>query len=195
MAIELIIQMHGLSFQTKLNLILKFSKNLNPEFQTFLPEVVKKFDRYYSISCEFVCVVRNKKYFIFNSITIKTFSILRLFQSLNVNKNFHFFTTLQSIFRSENTVQSKSFQSFLKKCLKKLMQMIFDKFRLTIANYYKFVKLHAKIQLFFFYELNSEKIRSKIICSNKNAYYLYDFFFKFHDQYSVFKIYDCFYHR
>ena len=195
MIMELITQMHGLSFQTKLNLTLKFSKSLNPELKTFLFEAVRKLGRYYSISCELVCVARSEEYSIFNSITIKTSSILRFFQPSNVDKNFHSLTALQNILRSGSAVQSRSFKSFLERCLKKSMQMIFDEFRLAIADYYKSVKVHAEIQLLFFYELNSEKIRSRTICSSKSACYFCDLFFRFHGQYYVFRTHDRLYHR
>ena len=191
---KLIIRMHNLISRTKFKLIFDFSKTLNFEFKIFFFEIVTKFDRYYSINYEFICVIRNEKYSIFNNITINTFSILRFFQFSNVNKNVHFFTTFQNIFRFQNVVQSKSLKFSLKKYLKKSIQIIFDEFRLIIANYHEFVKMHAKIH-FFFYELHSKKMRSKTICFNKNACYFCDFFFKFHDLYYVFKTHDCLYHK
>lgn len=69
--------MHDLASQMKLKLALKFFSRLDFEFKSFLLEVVKKLDRYYSISYELVCVVRSKKYFIFHNVAIETSLIQR----------------------------------------------------------------------------------------------------------------------
>ncbi len=187
--------MHDLSSQTKLNLTLNFSKRLNSELKTFLSEAVKKLDRYYSISYELVCVAQSEKYFIFNSITIETSSILRFFQSSHVDKNVDSLTALQNILRSESAVQSRSLKFSLEKCLRKSIQVILDEFHVIIADYYKSVKVHAEIQLLFFYELNLKRIQSRTISFSKSACYLCDLFFRLHDQYHVSRTHDHLYHR
>ena len=184
-AMELITQMHDLASQTKLKLALNSSKTLNPELKIFLPEAVEKLGRYYSISHEPICVARSKEYSIFNIITIETALTLRPSQPLNVDKNVHPLTTLQDILRPGNAVQSRSLKPSLERCLGKPFQAILDEYRLAIADYYKFVKVHAEIQLLFFYELHSERIRPRTICSSKSACYLCDLFFRLHGQYYV----------
>ncbi|KAL8924983.1 MAG: hypothetical protein Q9172_002412 [Xanthocarpia lactea] len=184
-AMELITQMHDLASQTKLKLALNSSKTLNPELKIFLPEAVEKLGRYYSISYELICVARSKEYSIFNSITIETSPTLRPPQPLKVDKNVHPLTTLQNILRPGSAVQSRSLKPSLERCLGKPIQVILDEFRLAIADYYKSVKVHAEIQLLFFYELHSERIRPRTICSSKSACYLCDLFFRLHGQYYV----------
>ena len=63
------------------------------------------------------------------------------------------------------------------------------------SGYHEYIKVHAKIQLLFFYELNSKRIRSRIICFSKSVCYLYDLFFRFHDQYYVSRTHNRLYHR
>ena len=195
MAMELITQMHDLASQTKLNLALNSSKRLNPELRTSLPEAVRKLGRYYSISYELVCVARSEEYSIFNSITIETAPTRRPSQPSKVDKNVHPLTALQNILRPRSAVQSRSLKSSLERCLRKPIQVILDEFRLLIADYYKSVKVHAEIQLLFFYELNSERIRPRTICSSKSACYLCDLFFRLHGQYYVPRTHGRLYHR
>ena len=194
-AMELITQMHDLASQTKIKLALNSSKRLNPELKTFLPEAVGKLGRYYSISYELVCVARSEEYSIFNSITIETSPTLRPSQPSNVDKTFHPLQALQNILRPGSAVQSRSHKPSLERCLGKPIQVTLDEFRLAIADYYKSVKVHAEIQLLFFYELNPERTRPRTICSSKSACYLCDLFFKLHGQYYVPRTHGRLYHR
>ena len=194
-AMELITQMHDLASQTKLKLALNSSKTLNPELKTFLPEAVGKLGRYYSISCDLVCVARSEEYSIFNSISIETSPTLRPSQPLKVDKNVHPLTALQNILRPRGDEQSKSLRPSLERCLGKRTEVILDQFRLAIADYHKSVKVHAEIQLLFFYELNPKRIRPRTICSSKSACYLCDLFFGLHGQYYVPRTHGRLYHR
>ena len=195
LAMDLITQMHDLASQTKLNLALNISKSLNPELKTSLLEAVGKLGRYYSISYELVGVVRNEEYSIFNSITIETAPTGRPSQPSSVDKTIHPLMTLQNVLRPKNAVESASLKTSLERCLGKPTQVIHDDFRLAIADYHKSVKVHAEIQLLFFYELNSERIRPRTICSSKSACYLCDLFFKIHGQYYVPKTHGRLYHK
>ena len=194
-AMELITQMHDLALHTKLNLALDSSKRLNPELKTFLPEAVGKLGRYYSISYELVCVARNEEYSIFNNIAIETSPTLRPSQPSNVDKNVHPLTALQNLLRPGRAEPSRSLKPSLERCLGKPMQVILNEFRLAIADYYKSVKVHAEIQLLFFYELNPERTRPRTICSSKSACYLCDLFFKLHGQYYVPRTHGRLYYR
>ena len=194
-AMELITQMHDLVSRTKLKLALNSSQTLNPELTTFLPEAVEKLGRYYSISCELVCIARSEEYSIFNSITIETSPTLLPSRPLNVDKDIHPVTALQNVLRPRNPVQSRSLKPSLERCLGRPIQVILDEYRLAIADYHKFVKVHAEIQLLFFYELNSERIRPRTICSSKSACYLCDLFFRLHGQYYIPRTHGRLYHR
>ena len=192
---DLITQMHDLASQTKLNLALDFSKSLNSELKISLLEAVRKLGRYYSISYELVCVARSEEYSIFNSITIETASIGRPSQPSSVDKNIHPLTALQNTFRPKDAVQSTLLKTSLLRCLGKSISVILDEFRLAIADCYKSVKVHAEIQLLFFYELNSERQRPRTICSSKSACYLCDLFFRVHGQYYVPRTHGRLFHR
>ncbi len=192
---NLITLMHDLTSQMKLKSALEFFSRLDSELKSFLSEAVEKLDRYYSISYELVCVARSKKYSIFHSVAIETSSIRRLSQSLNVDENLHSLTALQQILRSRTVVQAKALKFSLERCLRKSLQVILDDFRLIITNYYQFVKVHAEIQLLFFYELNSKRLRSRVIYFSKSACYLCHLFFKLHDQFYISRTHDRLYYK
>ncbi|KAL2039804.1 hypothetical protein N7G274_007204 [Stereocaulon virgatum] len=192
---ELLTQMHDLASQTKLILALDSSKTLIPELEKSLPEAVGKLGRYYSISCELVCVARSEEYSIFNSIAIETSPTIPLSRPSSINKDAHPLTALQNILRPRSVAQSRSLKPSLERCLGKPIQVILNDFRLAIADYHKFVKVHAEIQLLFFYELNTKRIRPRTICSSKSACYLCDLFFKLHRQYHVPRTHGRLYHR
>ena len=194
-AMELLTQMHDLASRTKLKSALDSSKTLNPELKTFLPEAVGKLGRYYSISCELICVARSEEYSIFNSITIETSPTMPPSRPPSINNNGHPLRALQNLLRPRSAVQSRSLKPSLERCLGKPIQVIRNEFHLAIADYYKSVKVHAEIQLLFFYELNPERIRPRIICSSKSACYLCDLFFRLHGQYYVPRTHGRLYHR
>jgi len=181
----LITQMHDLASRTKLNLAFNSSKSLNSELKKYLSEAVEKLDRYYSISHELICVARNEEYSIFNNITIETASTRRPSQPSNIDKNVHPLMALQNLLRPGSAVQLTLIKLSLERCLGKPIPAILEEFRQAIADYYKNVKVHAEIQLLFFYELNPERIRPRTICSSKSACYLCDLFFRLHGQYYV----------
>ncbi len=192
---NLITFMHDLTSQMKLKSALEFFSRLDSELKSFLSEAVKKLDQYYSISYELVCVARSKKYSIFHSVAIETSSIQRFSQSSDVDENLYSLTALQQILRSRTVVQAKALKFSLERCLKKSLQVILDDFRLIITNYYQFVKVHAEIQLLFFYELNLKRLQSRVICFSKSACYLCHLFFKLHDQFYISRTHDCLYYK
>ena len=82
-------------------------------------------------------------------------------------------------------MQSKALRPSLERCLGKPLQAILDDFRVIIADHYRFVKVHAEIQLLFFYELNPGRLRPRLTCSSKSACYLCNLFFKLHGRFYV----------
>ena len=185
MAMDLITLMHELASQMKLKSALESSPRLDPVLKSFFPEAVGKLGRYYSISHELICVARSKEYSIFHSVAIGTSPIRRPSQFSGVDKNLHPLTVLQNILRPRTVMQSKALKPSLERCLGKPLQAIVDNFRLIIADYHRFVKVHAEIQLLFFYELNPGGLRPRVICSSKSACYLCNLFFKLHGQFYI----------
>jgi len=194
-AMDLITQMHELDSQMNLKLALESSSRLESGVKKFLPEAVGKVGRYYSISYELVCAARNKEYSIFNSIAIETAPIRRPSQPSNVDKSFHPLTALQNVLRPRTAVESRALKPSLERSLGKPVQVILKEFRLIIADYYQFVKVHAEIQLLFFYEQNPERLRPRVICSSKSACYLCDLFFKLHGRFYVPRTHGRLYHK
>ena len=184
-AMDLITRMHDLASQMQFKSALESSLRLNPGLKSSLPEAVGKLGRYFSISYELVCAVRSREYSMFNRITIEASRIRVPSQRLNVDKNIHPLTALNNILQSRTAVQSKALRPSLERCLKKPLQDILDDFHLIITNYYQFAKVHAEIQLLFFYEMNLGRLRPRVICSNKSACYLCNLFFKLHGQFDI----------
>ena len=120
-AIELSTQMHDLALRTKLKSALDSSKTLNPELKIFLPEAVGKLSRYYSISCELICVARSEEYSIFNSITIETSPTIRPSRPSSINNNSYPLTALQNVLRPRSIIQSRSLKPSLERYLGKLI--------------------------------------------------------------------------
>ena len=194
-AIELITQIYVMASQTKLKLALRSAKGLRPELKTFLIEAVQKLARYYSISYELVSVARSEEYSIFNTITIATASVLSPPQPSKVDQNVHPLATLQNITRPRDPAQSRSLKPSLEKYSGKTIDVIRKEFRLAIADYYISVKVHAEIQLLFFYELDPERLRPRTICSSKSACYLCNLFFSLHGKYYVPRTHGRLYHK
>ena len=192
---ELIIDMHDLTSQMKLRLALQSSSRLEPGLVTFLPDAVEKLARYYSIAHELVCTARTSEYSIFNHIAIGNCTIRPPPQPTTLDKNVHPLTSLQKIVRPRTPVQSRGLKASFEKCLGMSCQDASDQFRFNIAEYYKFVKVHAEIQLLFFYEMNKITLRPRIICSSKSACYLCNLFFKLHGQFYIPRTHGRLYHQ
>lgn len=184
-AMSLITHMHDLATQTKLRLALNSSSRLDPVLKTSLPEAVMKLGRYYAASYELVCAARNKKYSIFDNVTVEASPIRRPSQVSHVDNNFNPLAALENMLQPRTAVQAEALELSLERCLGKPASVTLDEFRLTIANYHKFAKVHAEIQLLFFYELNPGMLRPRVICSSKSACYLCDLFFKLHGRFYI----------
>lgn len=184
-AMGLITNLHDLATQTKLKLALNSSSKLNPSLKTSLPEAVMKLGRYYTISHELVCAARNKKYSLFDNVTIEASPIRRPSHVSHVDNNFNPLVALENMLQPRTSVQAEALEPSLERCLGKPASVTLDEFRLAIANYHKFAKVHAEIQLLFFYELNPGRLRPRVICSSKSACYLCDLFFKLHGQFYI----------
>ena len=181
---DIITRGHELASQTKLRWALESSK-LEPGLKSFLPEAIEKLSRYYSISYLLVRAARTKEYTIFRSISIETFSIQGPYQPTDIDRTLHPLTALQGVIRPGTPAQSKALRPSLEKCLEKPLELALKDFRSIVTDYYKSVKVHAEIQLLFFYELNMDKLRPRVISSNKGACYLCNLFFKLHGRFHV----------
>jgi hypothetical protein len=104
----------------------------NPSLKNHLPNAIGKLGRYFSVSCELVCVARDRTCGIFHNIRVEPYKI-------NVPAP------------------------------------------IRDAGY----KVHAEIQLLFFYEAHPNLPRPRIICSSKSACYLCNLFFRLHNSFQV----------
>ena len=192
---DLITQMYELGSQLKFKLVLESSSKLENGVKESLPVAVGKIGRYYSISYELVCAARNKEYSIFNSIVIEKSPIRRPTHPSDVDSSINPLTALQNLFRPKTAAELRALQRSLESRLKKPIQEISDEFRVIVMDYYQFAKVHAEIQLLFFYEQNPKRLRPRVICSSKSACYLCDLFFKLHGRFYVPRTHGRLYHK
>lgn len=191
---DLITQMYELGSQMKFKSALESSK-LEKGVKESLPVAVGKIGRYYSISYELVCAARNREYSILNKIVIEKSSIRRPTHPLDVDSSIDPFTALQNLFRPKTAAELRTLQRSLESRLKKSVQEIADEFRVIIKDYYQFAKVHAEIQLLFFYEQNPKRLPPRVICSSKSACYLCDLFFKLHGRFYMPRTHGRLYHK
>lgn len=192
---DLIIQMYELGSQTKFKSALESSSTLESGVKEFLPVAIGKIGRYYSISYELVCAARNKEYSIFNNIRIRISPVRPPSQPSNIDSSIHPLTAIQNVFRPKTAAELRALQQSLESNLKKTTQDISDDLRVIIMDYYQYVKVHAEIQLLFFYEQNPRKPRPRMICSSKSACYLCDLFFRIHGRFFLPRTHGRLYHK
>ena len=192
---DLIYQMYELGWQTKLKSALESSSILESSIKEFLPLAVGKIGRYYSISHELVCAARNKEYSMFQNIMISTSSIEPPAPPSNMDSSIHPLTTIQTVLRPRTAAELTALQQSLESSLNKPIEGISDHLRLTIMDYYQHAKVHAEIQLLFFYEQNLRRRPPRVICSSKSACYLCDLFFRIHGQFYLPRTHGRLYHK
>lgn len=192
---DLIVQMYELGSQTKLKSALESSSTLESSIKEFLPVAVGKIGRYYLISYELVCAARNKEYSIFKNIMISTSSIKPPSPPSNIDSSVFPLTAIQEVLRPTTAAELNALQQSLESCLKKTIGDISDNWRLLTMDYYEHAKVHAEVQLLFFYEQNPRRRLPRVICSSKSACYLCDLFFRIHGRFYLPRTHGRLYHK
>lgn len=180
---DLIIQIYELGSQTKLKPALESSSTLESSSKESLPLAVGKLGRYYSISHELVCAARSKKYSLFENIQISTSSIKPPSSSSYMDSNIDLITAIQDVFRPRTVTELRALRQSLESVLKKPIEDISDNLRVHFMDYYHHAKVHAEMQLLFFYGQNQMRRPPRAVCSSKSACYLCDLFFRIHGQF------------
>ena len=162
---------HTLSSQNDLGKLLNAIPNsgrFGPDAKSSLPIAVGKIGRYYAV-CDFL-VVAARRLSIFRSVRVETVRIplpvsppLSSIKSKSTLSN-----TLHRILEPPNEI-----------CTQRWVNLI-DAAEAQFSRSPSTYKVHAEIQLLFYYEMNPDIRRPRVICSSKSACFLCDLFVKVH---------------
>ncbi len=181
--IGIVTKAHHLTMTTNLSRALCTSKMLDPSLVKFLPEAFGKLGRYYSAASELVCAARDRRCRVFLNVRIAPWQIEARPESLALRAPGSITNAVECLFQSSDL--SKEAQGKLKGQLASSLLRSESGFREQMAGISERGKVHAEIQLVFFYELYPRGLRPRIICSSKSACYLCNLFIRLHDQFMV----------
>ena len=157
---------------------LQTSLSIDPTLKTFLPQAISKLGRYYCISCDLIDAARSSRCTIFRRISIKALEQPELNTASITDDPVGFDKTLQRVTRS-------SYRRYHESCVSGSLSAARTKFQSRISTCATPWKIHAEIQLLFFYEQNPNIPHPRIICSSKSACYLCDLFIKTHNKFYI----------
>lgn len=180
---EIVTKSHDLTSTTTLGPALRTSDVLNPSLVGFLPEALGKLGRYHTTAFELVCAARDRKCRVFLNVQVEPCQIQVPSQLLSQHPPVSILQAIDGLFESSDlSVGSKI---SLKRQLTSAYSRFDDIFRERMAEINRSGKIHAEIQLLFFYELHPRITRPRVICSSKSACYLCNLFIQLHGQFSV----------
>jgi len=168
---------YAFEFDTKsLQMAFDTTTAINPSTKSFLPEAINKLGRYYSIANDLVDAARSSRYTIFRRISVEALEEPTIDVASITDGLLGFEAVLKrniGLLYQQGDWQRRS-QS---------LKAARTKFELRIWNCATPWKIHAEIQLLFFYEQNPSIPHPRTIGSSKNACYLCDLFIRFHGKF------------
>ena len=162
----------------KLRIVLQTSSSIDPTLKTFLPQAVSKLGRYYCITCDLVNAARSSQYTLFRRISIEALEEHVLDTAFAADGSIDFDEVLRRL--NDLSPQRPHWQH-----LSGSLPLARTKFQSRISNHLTPWKVHAEIQLLFYYEHNPDIPHPRIICSSKSACYLCDLFIKLHGKFHI----------
>jgi hypothetical protein len=145
---------------------------LDPNLKKHLPVAIGKLGRYYSAASELVCAARDRNCPLFKSVQVKSFkiqvppSIKDVFPELQLSS----WPKAIAHLLGSDSEEAKKVTNLIEK---------------GITERRGFQKIHAEIQLLFYYELHPDSPRPRVICSSKSACYLCNIFFHIHGSFHI----------
>lgn len=169
-----------------INIALSISPTRNHELRTVLPQILYKLGRYHDIACDLIDAARSSASAIFKRIAIKPLQEPRA-NSPAPDSLANFEEVVER--QCPNLLSPQAQGSALMD-----VSGLRDKYHLRISALPSLRKVHAEIQLLFFYEHNPHIRRPRAICSSKSACYLCNLFVqrqgKFHIPRTHGRLYD-----
>jgi hypothetical protein len=158
-------------FTLETDLIAAFeSSALDPSLKMHLPVAIGKLGQYYSAASELVNAARDRKCPLFQSIKVEAFQIEIPLSIEEISPETQLSTGPPRAIRHLPTSKAEQATSRMQK---------------QMADIKGLRKIHAEIQLLFYYELHPDSPRPRVICSSKSACYLCNVFFHIHGRFFV----------
>lgn len=175
--VNIILQAHDLCGKTDLEAALRTSHAIDPTLKKFLPEAIGKLSRYYSISCDLIDAARNLKYnSIFSRVLIEFVPHPEFNTTFITDHPASFDETLENVNKSL-LVKNPAVDAMIVAARNKFKTRMYDS-RTTW-------KVHAEIQLLYFYESNLTIRHPRVLCASKSACYLCCLFINIHGEFQV----------
>jgi hypothetical protein len=157
-----------LTLAVDLKVVLEKS-TLEPSLKDYIPEATRKVGRYYAAASDLNSAARDKHCRLFLKVHVEIFQV-QVPISIKKMKAELQLSNLPSPIGQTSNYQPEKIKNNLRK-------------RMTEASMH--LKVHAEIQLLFYYELNPKAPRPRFICSSKKACYLCDLFLHIHGRFHV----------
>ncbi|CAD6587309.1 MAG: hypothetical protein ASARMPRED_003057 [Alectoria sarmentosa] len=175
--VELLVQARDFDVEN-LRGVLRNPSSINPSVKAFLPEAVSKLGHYNRVACDLFNAVRSPAYTIFGRISIVALEEPVLDTSWATDGPVGFDKVLRRITRLSH--RHHRWQH-----LSGSLPAARTKFQSRMSNSAIPWKVHAEIQLLFYYERNPDIPLPRTICSSKSACYLCDLFIKTHGKFHI----------
>ncbi|KAL8724139.1 MAG: hypothetical protein Q9166_008112 [cf. Caloplaca sp. 2 TL-2023] len=157
---------------------LESSSFIEPSLKTYLPLAIRKLGRYHCITCDLVDAARSFQYTLFRRISVQALEKPHLDMTFIADHSAGFNRTLQRVTRSSHQFHLTDYDPGSVSAAQ-------TKFQSRMADRATPWKVHAEIQLLFFYEQTRHMFRPRLIGSSKSACYLCDLFIRHHGQFQV----------
>ena len=164
-------------FDTRsLRIALNTSSTIDPSLKVYLPEAISKLGRYYSIANDLIDAARNTRYTIFRQILIERLEK----PAIGTGSVADGLLGFEAVFERNISLlhQQRDWQRHSRP-----LEIARTRFQSRISNCATTWKIHAEIQLLFFYEENPDIPQPRMISSSKSACYLCDLFIKSHGKF------------
>ncbi len=175
--VDVLIQAHEFDVKN-LQVALKISSRIDPSLVTFLPEAISKLGRYYCVTCDLIDAARSLQYTIFGRVTTEVLEEPVLDSCSITNGLLDFDGTLERITMLSHQRQIDRYGS-------QALSLARTKYHARVWSRLAPWKIHAEIQLLFFYELNPDIPPPRFVCSSKSACYLCDLFINSHGKFRL----------
>ena len=180
--LDLIKQTYELALVPELQDALQ-SSQIDTALKRSLSGAVKKVGRYYGTSLKLVAAARRKGYKIFNHIAVEVVQLQGLTKAPDLSIEFTLLNAVQNAIRPSGSLEQEATGRSIETYLQKPLAQIQREYGTTIIRT-KHLKVHAEIQLLFYYEMHPDhRMIPKVICSSKSACYLCDLFIRLHGKF------------
>jgi OTT_1508-like deaminase len=181
--VRIVQQAHEIAHGNELRSVLQTSGILSPSLKAYLPEALGKVGRYYSASLELICAARDRHCRVFLNVRIEPFQlsgpnqIIMLREPPSIEEAVRDFTQLNQLTGKRNSRRQKG-DNTTSALLRRN-----EEFRERMTLLSTLGKVHAEIQLLFFYELHPDRLLPRTICSSKSACFLCNTFMQLHGRF------------